>query len=160
MNATLADAAPPDSATIAEHQVLRGEPFSGEHLQQHARQLAASLVLAKRSAAEGRFAARFEENASFIRLAYQSVSAAVAGGGPLTPEAEWLLDNFYVVEEQLREIRDDLPQSFYRELPKLAAGEPRVYALALELIIHTDSALDEETIVRFVNAFQAVTPLS
>jgi cyclic beta-1,2-glucan synthetase len=155
------DSAPPRAAmNIVPDQVLRGEPFSALHLEQHARQLAASLVLARHPTKDGQFASRFEDNASFLYVAYEAVAAAVREGGPLTPEAEWLLDNFYVVEEQLREIRDDLPQRFYRELPKLTTGQARVYALALELIVHTDSALDEETIVRFLHEFQAVAPLS
>lgn len=160
MSVTEAGAAPPGAENgVTEHQVLRGEPFSGEHLQHHARNLAAALRIAA-PVEDRKFAARFEENASFIRAAYEVVSAAVREGEPLTPEAEWLLDNFYVVEDQLLEIRDDLPQKFYRELPKLATGKPRVYALSLELIVHTDSALDEDTIIRFVNAFQTVAPLS
>jgi hypothetical protein len=40
----------------------------------------------------------------------------------ITPAAEWLVDNFHIVDEQLREIRDDLPTGFYRQLPKLSEG--------------------------------------
>ena len=76
------------------------------------------------------------------------------------PDAEWLIDNFYIVEEQLREIHDDLPRRYYRELPKSAFGEPRVYSLAVELVTHTDSVLDEESVVRFVSEFQSIAPLS
>jgi len=71
-----------------------------------------------------------------------------------------LLDNFSIVEEQLREIHEDLPRGFYRELPKLADGHPRVYRLALELVSHTQCALDEETLVRFLQAYQEAAPLS
>jgi cyclic beta-1,2-glucan synthetase len=73
------------------------------------------------------------------------------------------LDNYYVVEEVLREIRHDLPGGYYKELPKLAhgplAGYPRIFALALALIAHTDSSLDETNITRFVKAYQTVAPL-
>ena len=64
----------------------------------------------------------------------------------------------------LREIRIDLPHGYYRKLPKLAsgayAGYPRVYTLAIELIAHTDSSLDENHITRFVQAYQSVVPLT
>src|SRR5438093_1574807 len=80
------------------------------------------------------------------------------------PAAEWLVDNFHVVEDQLREIRDDLPAGFYRELPKLAEGPhrgyPRVYGLAWAFVAHTDSRLDPDTLRRFVNAYQRVQPLT
>ena len=140
--------------------VLRGEPFSGEHLEQHARSLAESLVLAERKVKDRGFAARFEDNAAVLRAAYEQTAAAVRAGEPLTSEGEWLLDNYYVVEEQLREIREDLPQRYYWELPKTDSGLPRVYVLALELLLHTDSALDEDTIVRFLSGFQSAAPLS
>ena len=69
-----------------------------------------------------------------------------------------------LVEEQLREIREDLPRGYYYELPKLAGGPlegyPRIYALALALIAHTDSRLETETLRRFVGAYQRVAPLT
>ena len=82
----------------------------------------------------------------------------------VTPGAEWLVDNFHLVEEQLREIREDLPPGFYRELPKLAdgpfAGYPRVYLLARELIEHTAGRIDLDAIVEFVLAYQRTSTLS
>lgn len=139
---------------------IRGESFSGEHLAQHARELAQGLVNAPYTSRGRDFSRRFKDNARMLRHAYESVAATVHDGEPITVEAEWLLDNFYVVEEQLREIVDDLPPGFFRELPQTEAEVPRVYRLAIELITHTDSALDEETIVRFVREFQTVAPLS
>jgi len=67
----------------------------------------------------------------------------VEGGGTVVPAAEWLLDNYHLVEAQIREIRDDLPPGYYRQLPKLAegpfAGYPRVFGLAWAFVAHTDS---------------------
>jgi cyclic beta-1,2-glucan synthetase len=96
--------------------------------------------------------------------AYRRIAEAAAKNYPLSPDAEWLLDNFYIVEEVLREVRHDLPRGYYRKLPKLAGssltGYPRVYALALALIAHTDSNLDDAHITRFVQSFQTVAPLT
>ncbi len=147
-------------AIVADDQILRSESYSVEHLEQHSLYLARLFKMATKSADDGCFTARFAKNANFLRQAYASISDSIQVGEPLTPDAEWILDNFYIVEEQLREIREDLPDQFYRELPKLTTGEPRVYALAIELITHTDSALDEERIIRFVREFQTITPLS
>ncbi len=140
---------------------LRGEAFSAEHLDVHFRSLAESQVLDSISQSTGRgFSARFEANAVQIAVAHQVVTQAARGGDYLPSEAEWLLDNYYVVEEQLREIRDDLPRGFYEELPKTTAGDPRVYELARELVIHTDSSLDGQMIERCVREFQSASTLS
>ncbi|HZZ72149.1 MAG TPA: glucoamylase family protein, partial [Pirellulales bacterium] len=146
---------------ISHHDhALRKESFSGEHLEQYARELAQLYRLSEAPTVDRTFIARFEQNAEFLKRAHQEISAAVRAGEPMTAEAEWLLDNFYIVEEQLREVHDDLPHRYFRELPKLTDGSPRVYGLALELISHTDSALDEDTIVRLIQGFQTVTPLT
>ena len=74
------------------------------------------------------------------------------------------VDNFYIVEDVLREVKHDLPRGYYTQLPRLVhgclAGYPRVYALALALVAHTDSSLDETHLLRFVQAYQAITPLT
>ena len=143
-----------------DEKPLRAEAFSGDHLAAHARDLAILLECEASHRGDPGFFRRYAENAEFLRDSIEIIAAGAREGLNLQPEAEWLLDNFYVVEEQLREIRDDLPRRYFRELPKMASGEPRVYALALELVAHTDSVLDEESIVRFVNEFQTVAPLS
>ena len=82
----------------------------------------------------------------------------------MAPAAEWLLDNFHLVEEQIREIRDDLPPGYYRQLPKLAAGPfagyPRVFGVAWAFVAHTDSRFDPEMLRRFVRAYQRIQPLT
>jgi cyclic beta-1,2-glucan synthetase len=130
-------------------------------LEQHARELAKDLASATTQEPEDpTFFARFAANAASLRAANAAISQGVQTGERLATDAEWLVDNFYIVEEQLREIEDDLPGPFYRELPKTAAGAARVQSLAIELISHTDSELDEETILRFIRAFQSETPLT
>ena len=80
------------------------------------------------------------------------------------PAAEWLLDNYHVVQEHLQEVRASLPGGYYRELPELAAGPmtgyPRVYEMAISLISHTEARVDLENVDLYVESFQSVTPLS
>ena len=84
--------------------------------------------------------------------------------GPITPAAEWLLDNYHLVEQQVREVRTDLPPGYYRQLPKLSsgplAGYPRVFGVAWAFVAHTDSRFDPEALTRFVRAYQNVQPLT
>jgi len=79
------------------------------------------------------------------------------------PAGEWLLDNFHVVEEHIREVRDSLPRGYYRELPELIGGPllgfPRVYEVATTLISHTEARVELDTLTLFVRAFQEITPL-
>jgi cyclic beta-1,2-glucan synthetase len=113
---------------------------------------------------EGPLLQRLAQNERALNDAHRQIRALAEHKEPLSPDAEWLLDNFYIIEDVLREVRHDLPRGYYRELPKLPDGPlasyPRVYALALELIAHTDSNLDEELVLRFVRAYQTVAPLT
>ena len=107
---------------------------------------------------------RVLENGRVLLESYRAIARAIGEERAITPAAEWLVDNFHIVDEQLREIRDDLPPGFYRELPKLAEGHlegyPRVFGLAWAFVSHTDSRFDAETLRRFVGAYQRVQPLT
>jgi cyclic beta-1,2-glucan synthetase len=138
--------------------------YSIERLELHAATLAAEFKVY-----EGRRRGRLllpalEENGRLLVAAYRALAEAIRQERTISPAAEWLVDNFHIVEEQLREIRQDLPRGYYYELPKLAGGAlegyPRIYAIALSITAHTDSRLDTETLKRFIRAYQQVTPLS
>ena len=151
------------TAVVADENPLRSELLSAERLEEYAGLLAAQHKDA--SAGRGKsLLPRLEENERILIGAYETISEAVRRDRTLTPAAEWLIDNFHIVDEQLREIREDLPESYYRELPKLRTGElaayPRIYAIALGLISHTDSRLDVDNLKRFILAYQTVTPLT
>src|SRR5256886_4904076 len=151
------------ASSDADEQPLRGEIFGVERLEQYAKSLAAEhLTVTKKGRAQ--LFPRLEDNGRKLVAAYRTLVEAIRNGRAISPAAEWLVDNFHIVEEQLREIREDLPRSYYHELPKLAdgelAGNPRIYALALALIAHTDCRLDTNTLRRFIAAYQTVDPLS
>jgi cyclic beta-1,2-glucan synthetase len=143
---------------------IREELFSAERLGQHAESLAAAQVLAARPPAARSLAARLKDNEAVLLEAHRDIAGALGEGGALTPAAEWLLDNYHVVQEQIREIRDDLPPGYYRQLPKLAdgpfAGYPRVFGLAWAFVAHTDSRFDPDLLRQFVRAYQRVQPLT
>jgi cyclic beta-1,2-glucan synthetase len=142
---------------------LRSDQLSPDNLVDLAGQLARTLPIAKKT---GSYALlrRLHENASVLKAARDEAAAAAARGEALMPDAEWLLDNFFIIEEVLREVRIDLPRSYYDELPAISIGpwadRPRVYALAIALVAHSDSHLDDGMILRFVRSFQETTPLT
>jgi cyclic beta-1,2-glucan synthetase len=143
---------------------IRAELFGVERFEQHAESLAAAQRVMGESGKGRRLLSRVHDNGRVLREAYRELARAIRDERAITPAAEWLVDNFHVVDEQLREIRDDLPVGFYRQLPKLAegplAGYPRVYGLAWAFVAHTDSRLDLEMLRRFVRAYQRVQPLT
>ena len=145
-------------------EILRAELFSSERLEEHAASLAVAQQVTRRRSARRSLNARLKDNESVLLAAYRSIGTAVSEGRSITPAAEWLLDNYHLVEEQIREIRADLPPGFYRQLPKLAdgpfAGYPRVFGLAWAVIAHSDSRFDPDSLRLFVRAYQRVQPLT
>jgi cyclic beta-1,2-glucan synthetase len=145
-------------------EVLRAELFSIERLEQHAQSLATAQQVTERPTPRKSLGARLRDNESVLLAAYRAIAAATGEGRTITPAAEWLLDNYHLVEEQIREIRQDLPPRFYRLLPKLGGGPfdgyPRVLGVAWAFIAHTDSRFDSESLRAFVRAYQRVQPLT
>ncbi len=140
------------------------ELFSVERLEQHGESLAAAQSVTERPHAGRSIGSRVADNGRVLLRTYRVLAEAIKDERSITPAAEWLVDNFHIVEEQLREIRDDLPADYYRELPKLAgghlAGYPRVLGLAWAYIAHTDSRFDPDSLRRLVAAYQRVQPLT
>ena len=87
-------------------EIVRAELFSSDRLEQHAASLAAAQQVTRRRSARRSLVARLKDNESALLAAYRAIGAAVGEGRPITPAAEWLLDNYHLVEEQIREIRD------------------------------------------------------
>ncbi|HEX9183236.1 MAG TPA: glucoamylase family protein, partial [Burkholderiales bacterium] len=143
---------------------IREELFSVERLEQHAESLAAAQRVTARPIAGRSLAVRLKDNESALLEAYRAIAGAVGEGRAVTPAAEWLLDNYHLVDAQIREIRDDLPPGYYRQLPKLAAGPfagyPRVFGVAWAFVAQTDSRFDPAMLRRFVRAYQRVQPLT
>ncbi|MET0681857.1 MAG: glucoamylase family protein [Casimicrobiaceae bacterium] len=145
-----------------EEPPLRSELFSADQMEQHGKNLAATHRLAPGRAPD-RLLTRLAENERILIDVCDLLTSAVTANRRITPAAEWLLDNFYLIEEQIRTAKRHLPKGYSRELPRLAHGPsaklPRVYDLAFEAISHGDGRVDADTLSRFVAAYQTVTPL-
>lgn len=156
-----------DLSTVSQREPeepIRSELFSIERLEQHAASLAAAQRVTPKPGRGRSLSTRLRDNGRVLLAAYRTIGHAIREERAITPAAEWLVDNFHIAEEQIREIRDDLPRGFYRQLPKLAIGPlegyPRVFGLAWAYIAHTDSLFDPQTLIRFVRAYQRVQPLT
>ncbi len=142
---------------------LRADLFSREQMEQHGKVLAESHHLSARHGSNA-LLTRLAENEALLVAVRALVTEAVNDDRRITPAGEWLLDNFYLIEEQIRTARRHLPAGYSRELPCLSEGPsaalPRVYDIALETISHGDGRLDTGGLGGFVTAYQAVTPLT
>jgi cellobiose phosphorylase len=131
-------------------------------MESHGRTLASLHKLSPRRAAGG-LLARLSENEAVLTEVRNLLDDAVKAKRRITPAGEWLLDNFYLIEEQIRAARRHLPKGYSRELPRLlngpSAGLPRVYDIALETISHGDGRLDPESLSSFVAAYQTENAL-
>jgi len=141
---------------------LRAELFGADQMEQHGKTLAGSHRLSSRRAPD-QLLARLAENEQVLLEACNLLTAAVKGNRRISPAGEWLLDNFYLIEEQIRTAKRHFPKGYSRELPRLAHGPsgglPRVYDIALEAISHGDGRVDPESLSRFVAAYQKITAL-
>jgi cyclic beta-1,2-glucan synthetase len=147
-----------------DEEPIRAEILSIERLEQQAAALAEEQEVWEQPTRGPSLLPRLEDNGRHLRAAYRTLVASVQLEQSISPAAEWLIDNFNTVEEQLRQIHQDLPESYYFLLPKLATGKlrgyPRIYELALSFTAHSDSLFDGESLKRIITAYQAVTPLT
>jgi cyclic beta-1,2-glucan glucanotransferase len=151
---------PPPEAFLDIEEPIRAEIFGVERLEQHAESLAAAQRVTTRRRRGRHIAPRVKENHRVLIESYRTLWQSVREGRAITPAAEWLVDNFHIVDEQIREIHSDLPPSFYRELPKLREGHlegfPRVLGMAWAFVAHSDSRFDPAMLRRFVESYQRV----
>ncbi len=142
----------------------RSEIFGAERFAEHGRSLAATHLARNAALRSTAFFPRLRDNIRVLREAHHYISAQAITGHEVSPAAEWLLDNFHLVEAQLKEIRDGLPRRYFRDLPVLIdeplAGLPRVYGVAWAFVAHNDSAFDEDLLTDFLRAYQEVRDLT
>jgi cyclic beta-1,2-glucan synthetase len=152
-----------DSAgDVGEEAPLRAELFTAEEMEQHGKDMAAAHELVRRRSAD-RLLARLAANEKALVEVCTQLARTAETHRRVTPAGEWLLDNFYLIEEEIRTAKRHLPPGYSRELPRLAdgasAGLPRVYDLALHAVARGDSRLGRGTLTRFVASYQTVKVL-
>ncbi|HET7836565.1 MAG TPA: hypothetical protein VFL43_12170, partial [Variovorax sp.] len=145
---------------------IRAELFGAQRFAQHGHSLARAQVVQSADArGDGNpFFPRVDKNLESLRSAYDYIALISQSGRYVSPAAEWLLDNFHLVEAQLQQIREGVPRRYYARLPKLAApplaGLPRVYGIAWAYVAHTDSVLNKTLFTAFLDAYQDIDELT
>jgi cyclic beta-1,2-glucan synthetase len=141
---------------------LRSELFSASQMEKHGQSLAAVHTVGDEDAPE-RLLSRLASNEKVLLEVRDLVADAVKTNRRITPAGDWLLDNFYLIEEQVQTAKRLLPKGYAKGLPRLkdgpSKGLPRVYDIALETIVHGDGRVNPESLNSFVSAYQTVAPL-
>ncbi|MCW2485231.1 cyclic beta 1-2 glucan synthetase [Candidatus Symbiopectobacterium sp. NZEC127] len=143
----------------ADDDTLKAALFSSAQMAQYGKTLAQSHKLSATSMPY-HLTRRLAENEAVITRHCSMLSAADKAS--ITPAGEWLLDNYYLIEEQIRLVRHHLPKDFGKGLPVLLPPRhrPRIYDIATEIIAHGDGRWDKENLSHFIVAYQEVTPLT
>lgn len=150
--------------TLVPERPLRDELLSSERLEARALTLASTFTVDPGTRPARSVIPRFEDNVRVLRDGYRVLADDVRTGQFVPPAGEWLLDNFYLLTAQSVEVRRDLPRNYFRGLPTVVSpehcGEARIYAVALEILRHSDSQLDLPQLTRFLASYQRVAPLT
>jgi cyclic beta-1,2-glucan synthetase len=155
---------PPPFSVASTTQPLWDERPSSQRLSENAAQLARSISVNREAQPRGRsFLRRLREVEGALEWANASLTRSAEMHHAFTLSAEWLLDNAYLIREQVTDLRRSLPQKYYGKLPLIAtgteAGLPRVYHVASKIVSETGAVLEPEIIRKFLLAFQAIAPL-
>src|SRR5215471_16007575 len=154
---------PPFSVESTARPLSRDLP-SSQRLVENAASLARAIPVSRAAKPRGpSFLHRLLEIEEALEWANMSLTMSAEAHHAFTLSGEWLLDNAYLIREQVADLRKSLPQKQYGKLPLIASGQgaglPRVYHLAAEMVTETDGALEPDIIGRFLAAFQPITPL-
>jgi len=146
-----------------EKTLIREESFSAERLERLAASLAESQASEPPVVLGFSLQRRIRENAAALRKNYRESAQMVRNGELIEPATVRLLDNYHVIEEQIRAVQDELTPGLYRRMPIATAGplsgHPRILALMWSFVAHTDSHIDTNMLQLFCFAFQRALPL-
>jgi cyclic beta-1,2-glucan synthetase len=153
-----------DGSRGALQPPIRSELFGPQRFAQHGRSLGLTHRATPSASRGANFFPRIKDNLRMLRAAHNYIGEQASTGYDISPAAEWLLDNFHLIEVQLDEIKAGLPLSFFAALPKLIDppldGLPRVYGVAWAFVAHTDGAFDEDMLGHFLCAYQETRELN
>jgi cellobiose phosphorylase len=141
---------------------LRAELFSSDQMERFGKVLAGTHKLNTKPA-QDYLLKRLAENETLLNEVRRLLTDSIKRKYQITPAGEWLLDNFYLIEEHIRNAKRLFPKNYSEDLPQLlngaSTGLPRIYDIVLEIISHSDGKIDIEILSGFVKAYQTVTNL-
>lgn len=146
----------------SNEEPLREEIFSSDQMERFGKTLTARHTLSTKPAKD-HLLKRLADNDDTLQKVRKFLKDSIKKNYSVTPAGEWLIDNFYLIEEHIRMAKTHFPKNYSENLPRLAeggsAGVTRSYDLVLQIISHSDGRINIESLGNFVKAYQTITPL-
>ncbi|HTH56752.1 MAG TPA: glucoamylase family protein [Cyclobacteriaceae bacterium] len=141
---------------------LRAELLSAEQMERFGKSLAANHKLST-NPAQDHLLKRLADNEGVLHKVRKLLIDSIKKKYQITPAGEWLIDNFYLIEEHIRNAKRHFPKDYSEDLPQLLDGSvpglTRVYDMILQIISHSDGRIDIENLGNFVKSYQTITNL-
>jgi cyclic beta-1,2-glucan synthetase len=141
---------------------LKEELFSSDQMERFGRTLAAKHKLSPKPGKD-HLLKRLAVNEILLQKVRKLLTDSIKRKYQVTPAGEWLIDNFYLIEEHIRIAKTHFPKNYSEDLPQLldgpSAGQTRIYDIVLQIISHSDGRINMESLGNFVKSYQTVTPL-
>ncbi|HVD96839.1 MAG TPA: glucoamylase family protein [Cytophagaceae bacterium] len=141
---------------------LRGELYSSEQMERFGIALAKTHKITNQPEHD-HLLKRLANNEMILHEVRKLLTDSIKRKTQIPPAGEWLIDNFYLIEENIRSAKMHLPKDYSEDLPQLANGSTpglvRIYDIVLRIISHNDGRIDQEGLSSFIRAYQSVTNL-
>src|SRR5665213_207107 len=141
---------------------MREELFSSDQMERFGKTLATRHKLSSKPAKD-HLLKRLADNEITLQEVRKLLTDSIKRNYQLTPAGEWLIDNFYLLEEHIRIAKTHFPKNYSEDLPQLvnetSSGTTRSYDIVLQIISHSDGRIDIENLSNFVKAYQTITNL-
>ncbi|NGP76550.1 glycosyltransferase 36 [Balneolaceae bacterium YR4-1] len=132
--------------------------FNKQYLEQEVRKLASDQVVTLSKKPLQKIDPILSSSREVLIDTYRELASAAKKQKELSTAGEWLIDNFYIIQEQIVELNEDLPYTYYEKLPRLSEGNfkgyPRIYELVQKLAAISDNIIDKENTLTAVQAYQ------
>jgi len=148
--------------TYIDEEPLRSELYTSGQMERHSKKLAESHKLTLKRGKD-QLLKRLADNERVLLEVRKLITDSLTADYPITPAGEWLMDNFYLIEDQIKTAKRHLPKGYSENLPQLSSGPStgltRVYDIAIQIISHSDGWVDTESLSNFINDYQSITQL-
>ena len=137
---------------------IKGAVLDRYQLENYLEKVASDHILTSKSDKSTYPVPRLIENFKFITKTYEILNEDLKIGISIHPAGEWLLDNYYIIEESVKNIQKDLSLEKYTNFLGIQngiyKGMARIYVLAAEIVAYTDSKIDGEILEDLLRAYQ------
>lgn len=137
---------------------IKGAGLDRYQLENYLEKIASDHILVNNSSKATYPVPRLKENFKFITKTYEILNEHLKIGINIHPAGEWLLDNYYIIEEVVKNIEKDLTLEKYTNFLAVQNGmyskTARIYILAAEIVAYTDGKIDSENLKNLLKAYQ------